>query len=302
MHEFGHLLGFADLYNESGSTTDLPYTVMGGWYYSTPASLPDPFSRIAARWGNVTQVAGPGTFTLRASGTHGEVLKVGDGDEFFLVDLRRNTDAYDGDLEVDRGVFVERVQLDKRPSPAPGNYLNTLQNCVDCTAFDPMLMVEEADGRYDLQLGRPRNDAADLFHDGDSVGPSDDTQPRTTTRPVFSTNRLSGAPTGITITVIAVSDDEATVEVDAPVVADPCAAVVDFCDGACSVNDDEGHGVCGDFVAFPAAVDNRDGDVDVDGADVDSCGGCAGGDELADVGGCATLVVLLRRRRPTSCR
>ena len=49
-HFIGHLLGFADLYNESQTTTDLPYSLMGGWYYDTAASLLDPFSRVAIGW------------------------------------------------------------------------------------------------------------------------------------------------------------------------------------------------------------------------------------------------------------
>ncbi|MGS7457458.1 hypothetical protein, partial [Mycobacterium tuberculosis] len=85
---------------------------------------------------------------------------------------------------IDSGVFVERVRLQKRPSPAPGNYLNTLQNCVNCTAFDPMLMVEEADGAYSLQKGRGRSDADALFQAGDAIAPSDDTAQRSVTHAI----------------------------------------------------------------------------------------------------------------------
>ena len=267
VHEFGHLLGFADLYNEAGTTTDLPWTYMGGWFYADAPSLLDPFSRLAIGWGNVVDVGGPGTYTIGSAGRTGEILKVGQGDEFFLVEHRRKeVDAFDGDLEADHGVYVERVQLAKRPSPAAGNYFNTLQNCVNCEAFNPMLMIEEADGDYDLQFGRGRDDTNDFFAVGDEIGPSDDTSPRGINNPVFSTNRLSGAKTGITIRVLAVDEVSATIEVEAPATADPCADLDDLCLQDCSV-DDDGNGRCGDFVEFPARGAGLPFDIDLESCD-----------------------------------
>jgi M6 family metalloprotease-like protein/MYXO-CTERM domain-containing protein len=305
VHEFGHLLGFADLYNESGSTTDLPYTLMGGWFYDTPASLLDAFSRVAIGWANVVQVAGPGTFTLPTAATSGVVLKVGDGDEFFLVEHRQRIDgAVDGDLGVEQGVFVERVRLARRPSPAPGSYFNTLRSCVNCTAFDPMLMVEEADGRYDLQRGRARDDADDLFSAGDTIGPSDDVAPRSAAHAPFSTNRLDGGRTGLAITVEASSAEGASVTIEGPALADPCAALGALCAGACVV-DDGGHGRCGDFLVFPpappdAAPDNPPGDAD--GLATSAGCGCSSAgarDGMSFVGlvVVAALAVVRRRRR-----
>lgn len=296
VHEFGHLMGFCDLYNESGATDDLPYTLMGGWFYSTPASLLDPFSRLAIGWGNVTQVSGPGTFTLKTAATSGEILKVGDGDEFFLIEHRKKrADTLDGDLSIDSGVFVERVRLAKRPSATPGNYFTTLQNCVDCTPFDSLLMAEEADGDYDLQKGRGRDDSTALFQSGDTFAPSGDTAPRSLAHPVFSTNLLSGAPTGITVTTDSVDNDGATVTIDAPAVADPCAALADLCTGDCVV--DGGHARCGDFGEFPASVVGDVEDV------IDSGCACAAsskdGNEGAFVGFAVVLVTVRRRgKRP----
>jgi M6 family metalloprotease-like protein len=253
VHEFGHLLGFADLYNESQTTADLPYTVMGGWYYDTPASLLDPFSRLAIGWANVVQVAGPGRFDLPLAATQGVVLKVGDGEEFFLVEHRRRfPDVLDDDLGVDGGVFVERVRLQKRPPPTAGSYLSTLQSCVNCTPFDPMLMVEEADGRYDLQKNGRRDDDDDLFEAGQGIAPSLDTTPRSASHAIFSTNRLDGSATGVSIDVVERGDRAAVIAVDAPLLADPCAALGELCRGDCVV-DDDGHGRCGDFAAFPPA-------------------------------------------------
>ncbi|MDP2341108.1 MAG: hypothetical protein Q8O67_09130 [Deltaproteobacteria bacterium] len=291
VHEFGHLLGFCDLYNESGATTDLPYTLMGGWFYQDAGSLLDPFSRLAIGWGNMVQVSGAGSFTLPSAAQSGQVLKVGDGDEFFLVEHRRRLpDVLDGDMEIDSGVLVQRVRLAKRPSPAAGDYFNTLQACVNCTPFDTMLMLEEADGNYDLQLNRGRDDAGDLFQTGDTIAPSADTAVRNESHVVFSTNLLSGAATGLTITVTSSDDTGAVVDVTAPAVADVCDTAGDLCGTPCEA-DGEGHGRCGDFLTFPALPEQEPKfDEEV------SC--CAQG-PVVDVGvlGLGALVLLRRRRR-----
>ncbi len=291
VHEFGHLLGFCDLYNEAGSTNDLPYSLMGGWFYADAGSLLDPFSRVAIGWANLIQVGGPGSFELPSAARSGTVLKVGSGDEFFLVEHRRKlVDVLDGDMGIDSGVLVERVRLAKRPSPTPGDYFNTLQSCVNCTPFDPMLMIEEADGNYDLQLNRGRDDASDLFQSGDAVAPSTDTAARSAAHVVFSTNLLSGASTGLTITVSSSDDEGAVVDVDAPALADPCLTLGDLCPGACAA-DDEGHGRCGDFQTFPPTF--------ATGALPPTPLGCPGCTSTsgADAGALALSLLLLRRRQ-----
>ena len=232
VHEFGHLLGFADLYDETGQTTDLPCTVMGGWYYGTPAPLLDPFSRLAIGFAHAIQVSGSGTYELSPVDTSGTVLKVGTGEEFFAVELRRKiSGVLDEDLQVDAAVVVERVRLAKRPSPERGNYLGTLQNCVNCEPYNAFLSLEQADGLFQLERGLSRNDEDDLFLAGDEIGPSDDTEPRTATHAVFSTNLTDGTPTGITLRVVAVSAEGATVEIEAPEVADACAELEPYCGG-----------------------------------------------------------------------
>lgn len=232
VHEFGHLLGFADLYDETGQTTDLPCTVMGGWYYGTPAPLLDPFSRLAIGFAHAIQVSGSGTYELSPVDTSGTVLKVGSGEEFFAVELRRKiSGVLDEDLQVDAAVVVERVRLAKRPSPERGNYLGTLQNCVNCEPYNAFLSLEQADGLFQHERGLSRDDEDDLFLAGDEIGPSDDTEPRTATHAVFSTNLTDGTPTGITLRVVAVSAEGATVEIEAPEVADACAELEPYCGG-----------------------------------------------------------------------
>ena len=287
VHEHGHLLGFCDLYDESGQTTDLPYTTMGGWFYATPPSLLDPFSRAAIGWARLQQVDGPGTYALTPAWRTGHALVVGTGDELFLVELRVKRADVDGDLGVDHGVAVFRARFSERPSAGEGGYLGTLADCVNCAPFDGMLMLEEADGAYDLQFGRARSDAEDLFQAGDSIGPSDDTTRRSLNHPVSSTNLLSGAPTGITITVDAVSADGATLTIDAPVVDDACAALTEALCREQPCGDQDGVVICGPPSPDPPPPD--------DALPPPTCAGCGG-----DPASAAALVVaasLLGRRR-----
>jgi M6 family metalloprotease-like protein len=251
VHELGHLLGFADLYNESGTTNDMPYTLMGGWFYSDPASLLDAYSRMAIGWAHVIQVSGNATLTIAPADLSGTVLKLGTGEEFFTVELRREVpDVLDGDLTTPFGVVVERVRLQNEPSPDRGDYFNTLQNCVNCEAFDTFLSIEQADGRFDLENRRGRDDADDLFLADDVIEPSIDEAPRTVDHQVFSTNRIDGTPTGIRIAVTAVSETEATIDIESADVADPCAEIARYCDDLeCTVVD--GHGECGKFTPPP---------------------------------------------------
>lgn len=291
VHEFGHLLGYADLYDESGQTTDMPYTLMGGWYYADPGSLLDPFSRIAAGFGHVVQVTGPGTFELGPADRTGTVLKVGTGEEHFLVELRREVPGVlDGDLDDDltggAGVVVERVRLQRRPDPERGNYLQTLAACVNCTPFDTFLSIEQADGAFDLEHGRPRDDGEDLFQAGDEIGPSDDVLPRSLEHAVFSTNRLDGTPTGITIRVLEASGTRAVIEVDAPVVEDGCAEIVSLCGVLpCAAHVARPSVECGEVV--PAAPEP-------DEPPPSGCG-CGAGGEPFGTGGLLALAVLGRR-------
>lgn len=246
VHEFGHLLGWADLYNEDGTSTDMPYSLMGGWAYRDPGSLPDAFSRIAAGFGHVVQVAGSGSYQLGAADTTGTVLKVGTGDEHFLVELRREVEgSLDGDMTIPAGVVIERVRLQKRPSPERGRYFATLQDCVNCVPFDQFLAIEQADGTFDLERRFARDDDEDLFLAGSVLAPSDDTAQRSLDHLVFSSNRIDGTKTDITIRVLEVSNERALVEIEAPVVEDPCADISAFCQVEdCALND-QGDGECG---------------------------------------------------------
>jgi hypothetical protein len=249
VHELGHLLGWCDLYSESGVSTSMPYTVMGGWFYSEAASLPDAYSRAAAGWAHVIQHSGNKTYTIGGSADVGTVIKVGTGEEFFMVELREKRDDVDADMEAERGVVVERVRLQKRPAPERGSYPGTLVNYVNDVPDDAFLIIEQADGLFDLERRRARKDNDDMFKPGDSIAPSDDTAPRTAQHRVFSTNRFDGSRTDITITVTELASGSASIEIDAPEVEDACAEIAALC-GALPCED----GACGAVAGDPAVI------------------------------------------------
>ena len=287
IHEFGHLLGFADLYNERQSTTDLPYSVMGGWQYQSAAPLHDPFSRGMIGWANIQEVSGSQTYVLRPAREGGPILKLGTGDEYFLAEFRTGAPDLDADLSIPGGVLVERVRLSKLPAPDPGRFLRTLANCVNCTAWDPLVMIEEADGQYDLQANGPVDDASDLFLVSDAIGPSTDTSPRNASHPIFSTNRLSGAPTGTSLRVLELHSNYVVVAAEAPVLGDLCADLNrQLCrELSCTA------GLCGDRVPPPSMdaglADLGVGAPDVGPADtgVPDAGLALDAAEVADTGG-----------------
>ncbi|MBI1945100.1 MAG: hypothetical protein HYS27_05355 [Deltaproteobacteria bacterium] len=288
VHEFGHALGYADLYDENGGSTDMPYTVMGGWYYDNAAPLPDPFSRLGARWAHAVQVTGSGSYQLGPVDHAGTVLKVGTGDEFFVVELRRKIpDVLDDDLDIEAGVVVERVRLQKRPSPDRGQYLNTLQNCVNCDAYDSFLSIEQADGLFQIERGFGVHDEDDLFLPGDEIAPSDDVLPRSATHAVLSTNRMDGTPTGITIRVTEVSAESATVEIEAPAVEDACAELAPYCGELPCDN-----GECGRVIPL------EEPPPECEGCCCDGARGVAGGTAAWLV---AVLGVVLARARSSRC-
>lgn len=241
VHEFGHLLGFADLYDESGVTTDLPYSFMGGWRYDASAPMPDAFSRYVIGWANPVQAAGSGTYQLTWSAANGDVLKLGAGNEFFLVEARAPDGPWDADLQP--GLAVYHVNLDKRPSKDSLSFFTTLLVCVNCDPWSPMIMLEQADGLFELQQGPGRrDDAGDLFRPGSTLPSAPEGPPLSASHHVLDSNTYAGASTGIAITRIVATADGYAVDVEQPALADPCADLLCPAQTTCQA------GVC---VVFP---------------------------------------------------
>lgn len=226
VHEFGHLLGLADLYDESGATTDLPYSLMGGWEYDASAWLPDAFSRYVLGWAEPVQASGAGRHELHNAATSGEVLKLGVGDEFFLVEHRGARGLWDADIGPD-GLAIYHVNLERRPSADSLSFLTTMLVCVNCDRWTPMVMLEQADGLFELQAGSgQRDDAGDLFREGDALVGGALRAPNSDVVHVLDTNFDDGTPSGIAITRITRAGGVYTVEVDTPAIASRCAELI----------------------------------------------------------------------------
>jgi hypothetical protein len=165
IHEFGHLLGLTDLYDESSRYAGLYLSWMGAWSYGPEIPLPDAESRFRLRWGSWHQVQGRETLLIRPAERSGDFVRVGTGDEYFLIE-NRGPGRYDQDLPV-RGLAVyhvdRRVKLDGRE----GTFFNRLIDCVQCDPFHPYIRLQQADGRLDIELGGALQADEDLFRPGD---------------------------------------------------------------------------------------------------------------------------------------
>ncbi|MEO0812988.1 MAG: hypothetical protein AAFY60_09000, partial [Myxococcota bacterium] len=168
IHEFGHLLGFVDLYDESNSSTDLPYSVMGGWNYDAQPDLLAGPSRYLIGWGAPRQASGTNTYLLRPAAQSGDLLKLGTGAEYFIAEMRQASGPFDGSI-ANPGVALYHVNLERQPPASSDGYLATLLDCVNCDPWDPFIALEQADGQFELESGPGnRDDADDLFRAGDA--------------------------------------------------------------------------------------------------------------------------------------
>lgn len=246
LHEFGHLLGWADLYDESRQTQGFQYSAMGSWLYETPPPAIDAYSRIAIGW-TEPQVIAEGESVegvrLPPATDTGAVVQLGQGDEYFLIENRGALpgDYIDAGIE-GRGLSVVHVNLAKLPDPREGGWPLRLLNCLNCEPWSPFLMNEQADGNFSLQstLGR-RNDAEDLFMDGDDFLPNTiNFLPLDVDNKAFSSNRYDGAVTGATLTNLRFEGDVAVfdVRVDEPCSIITCTGRRVCVEGRCVLSDE----------------------------------------------------------------
>lgn len=222
IHEFGHLLGLADLYDESNATTDLPYSFMGGWRYDAQPDMPCGPSRYLLGWGNPVQADGPGTYRLGGAAETGDHLKLGTGDEYFMLEHRRAFGPYDAGISTP-GLALYHVTLERQPSTDIHSFVTTLIDCVNCLPWKPFIMLEQADGLYELQSGPgERDDSGDLFRAGDSFPSAADHAPLSAENQAFDSNRYDGTSTGIAITSIVEDGDTFAVTVAHPSLENAC--------------------------------------------------------------------------------
>ncbi|MBX5481322.1 MAG: hypothetical protein IRZ16_05670, partial [Myxococcaceae bacterium] len=222
VHEFGHLLGLTDLYDESGQYDGLPFSFMGAWDYDPNIPLPDAETRYRLRWANVVQVEGEGRLAIPPVEASGQVFRLGTGTEYFLVENRGPGGRFDGEFTA-RGLVVYHVDRSVRLGGEEGRFVERLVQCVECDPWHPYIRVVQADGRFDLEAGGRPDYANDLFGEGDVLRPDPGSTPLSPDHRVESTNLYSGAPTGWRIDGLKVLED-GTIEASfSGPPTDPCA-------------------------------------------------------------------------------
>ena len=212
IHEFGHLLGLTDLYDESSQYEGLNLSWMGAWNYVEPIPLPDAETRWRLRWGNWHQVSGRQKVIVKPVETSGEVWRLGTGDEYFLVENRGPDGRFDRGV-LSRGLAVFHVDRTiKTLRGEEGRFVDRLLTCVNCDPWHPYIMWMQADGLFEIQKNGKPDYANDLFRDGDELKPAGGGLPISDTHRVLSSNFYSGQTSGFSITGIQVRAD-GTIEV-----------------------------------------------------------------------------------------
>lgn len=234
LHEFGHILGLTDLYDESSQSAGLQFTQMGnGYNYGTQFTALDAETRRALGWAEVRVVSGMETITLQPVGRGNAVVKLGMGLEYFVAEARGANGGIDADI-TQPGLALYHVDWRRGPTPEPGGYVFRLLECVECKPWHPYIMNEQADGLFGLQLDGPRDNAGDLFRGGDVFAADANTSAFESNtdargvpgRLVLSSNFYDGRPSGVEVKDVQVhADGSVTATFTAPAVADPCADV-----------------------------------------------------------------------------
>jgi hypothetical protein len=206
VHEFGHVLGLTDLYSESDAYAGLWLSEMGAWDYDAKIPLPDAETRFRLRWDDWHQVSGKQRVHVHPVETTGEVWRLGEGDEYFLVE-NRGPGAYDQFL-TQRGLAVFHVD---RTLPQmkgdEGYFQERIIDCVDCDPWHPYIGWVQADGKFRIEANQPPDYPNMLFGPGDSLKPDPSGMAASKDHQVLSSNFYSGASSGISISDIVLEKD-----------------------------------------------------------------------------------------------
>lgn len=220
VHEFGHLLGLTDLYDESQQYQGLFLSWMGTWSYDANIPLPDAETRYRLRWGDWHQVQGRQRVTIRPAETSGDVYRLGTGNEYFLVENRGRGVVFDQSLPA-RGLAVFHVDRTVKLGGAEGDFVTRILSCVNCDPWHPYIRLLQADGRFEIE-DNGWFETKDLFRDGNSIRSDDTGRSRSATIRTDSLNWYSGASSGLAIEEIVVNADQTiTVTLQVPD-ADQC--------------------------------------------------------------------------------
>ncbi len=216
VHEFGHLLGLTDLYDESQKYDGLYLSFMGTWGYDPKIPLPDAETRFRLRWANWHQVQGRQRVAIRPAEKTGDVYRLGIGDEYFLIENRGPGESVDQALP-ERGLAVFHVDRRiKSMGGVEGNFVNRILDCVNCEPFHPYIRLLQADNLFEIEANK-KFGVGDLFQPGDFLRPDTRAIAVSKNNPVNSSNLYSGELSGLRIEDIRQLEDgtiEATL--DAP--------------------------------------------------------------------------------------
>lgn len=148
---------------------------------------------------------------------------MGTGSEYFLVENRTPDVLWDQDI-MPGGLAIYHIDESKLPGDDPLAFILTIVQCVQCDAWSPLIMLEQADGLFELQKSTGnRDDAGDLFHAGDSFPASEDTSSFDASTTSLNSNYYSGVTSGIAIdSIIAEADGSFSFNVTVPTLDDPC--------------------------------------------------------------------------------
>jgi len=205
-HEYGHVLGLPDLYDTDytsqglGDWSLMAYGAWTGWNGNSPAH-PDAWSKIQLGWVTPTIPTGTqigaslpnveGSATVYKLWTNGSA-----GTQYFLLENRQ------------RRLFDTGL-------PSDGLLLYHVDETADQTSdWQPKVMLEQADGLWDLQYGTNTGDSGDPY-----PGSSNNLSATAATTP--STKSYANANTYVSITNI--SSSGLTMTADLSVGAPPAA-------------------------------------------------------------------------------
>lgn len=198
IHEYGHLLGFADLYDEWKRTAGLQLSAMGNWKYrSDSVPMLDAFSKMQIGWAEMERISGSRTVLIPPANTC-KVYQLGTGPEFHLVENRGPIGVYDANTQ-QPGLAVYHVNLKRLPAGSRYSFVRTVADCPNCRRWRPLVMNVQADRLFDNQYRLKRFEPEDLFRTGDALLPSPSSLPLSDSNVWFSSNLYSGKGSGVAI-------------------------------------------------------------------------------------------------------